>query len=76
MPATADQIRRTVEMTTFEQMQKAEAAKGFLEKPPHADRFFRQGRSGQWQDVLSSAQVDRIVAAHREQMARFGYLPA
>jgi hypothetical protein len=31
---------------------------------------------GQWKDVLTPAQIKRIVDAHGEQMARFGYLPA
>ena len=39
------------------------------------DNFFREGRAGQWKEVLTQAQVDRIVRDHGEQMARFGYLP-
>jgi hypothetical protein len=46
-----------------------------MEKPEHAQRFFREGRAGQWKDILSAEQIDRIVSDHREQMARFGYLP-
>jgi hypothetical protein len=36
--------------------------------------FARAGR-GQWKDVLTPQQVQRIVDAHGEQMQRFGYLP-
>jgi Sulfotransferase domain len=37
---------------------------------------FREGRAGQWKEVLTPAQIQRIVDAHGEQMQRFGYLPA
>jgi hypothetical protein len=75
MPVVPDQIAHAIDLTRFDRMQSAEQAKGFLEKPPHVDRFFREGRAGQWQEVLSDAQVERVVAAHGQQMARFGYLP-
>ena len=48
---------------------------GFRERPEDAERFFREGRAGQWKEVLTLAQVQRIVDAHGEQMQRFGYLP-
>ena len=57
MPATPDQVRRAIELTTFSRMQEFEATHGFLEKPPHLDRFFRVGRAGQWRDLLTPAQA-------------------
>jgi len=48
----------------------------FKEKGEFADRFFREGKSGQWRKVLSPVQIDRVVTAHSQQMERFGYLPA
>lgn len=48
---------------------------GFLERSEKAERFFRDGRAGQWKEVLTPAQIARIVDAHKEQMERFGYLP-
>jgi hypothetical protein len=68
----ADAIRRS----SFEQLQEQEEKDGFRERPEKAKRFFREGRAGQWKEVLSPAQIKRIVDAHGEQMARFGYLPA
>ncbi|HVY20070.1 MAG TPA: sulfotransferase domain-containing protein [Bauldia sp.] len=76
IPARAEQIGHAVELTRFDRMQKAEHAHGFLEKPPNVPRFFREGRAGQWERELSAAQVERIVATHGSEMARFGYLPA
>jgi hypothetical protein len=49
---------------------------GFVEVPIKGKHFFRAGRANQWRDVLTRAQVERIVARHREQMARFRYVPA
>jgi hypothetical protein len=48
---------------------------GFVEAAGASARFFREGRSNQWRETLSRDQVARIVAAHRKQMARFGYVP-
>jgi hypothetical protein len=62
--------------SSFEQLREQEEKDGFRERPEKAERFFREGRADQWKDVLSPAQIKRIVDAHGEQMARFGYLPA
>jgi ribosomal protein L32E len=48
---------------------------GFVEASDKAARFFRKGRVNEWREALGRDQVARVVAAHREQMARFGYVP-
>jgi hypothetical protein len=68
----ADAIKRS----SFEQLREQEEKDGFRERPKKAERFFREGRTGQWKDALTPAQIKRIVDAHGEQMARFGYWPA
>ncbi len=70
------QSDRAAELAAFGRLQAAEIATGFLEKPPDVERFFREGRAGQWREVLTTAQVDRVLSVHAEEMARFGYLPA
>ena len=30
----------------------------------------------EWRDVLTREQAARVIATHREQMQRFGYVPA
>jgi hypothetical protein len=73
---TRRHLNRAIERSSFARLQAQEKEKGFRERPPNADQnFFREGRAGQWRDVLTTAQVDRIVRAHGEQMQRFGYLP-
>jgi hypothetical protein len=70
-----EQLRRAIELSSFENLQRQEAEKGFREKPKQAERFFRKGEAGQWKSDLTPAQAKRVVAAHGEQMRRFGYLP-
>ncbi|MGB3743403.1 MAG: hypothetical protein WBD11_02525 [Xanthobacteraceae bacterium] len=60
-------------MSPWTKLKEQEEKAGFRERPEKAERFFRDGRAGQWKEVLTSAQIARIV--HKEQMERFGYLP-
>ena len=68
-------LNKAIRFSSFKELRKQEAVSGFRERSHHADRFFRVGRTGQWRKELSTPQIDRIVAAHHEQMERFGYLP-
>jgi hypothetical protein len=73
---TRDQLREAIERSSFEKLQAQEKAAGFREKPKQANQnFFREGRVGQWKEVLTPEQIDRIVRDHGEQMRRFAYLP-
>lgn len=73
---TRRQLGRAIEMSSFARLQAQEKEKGFRERPQHADsNFFREGRAGQWKELLTHAQIDRIVRDHGEQMERFDYLP-
>jgi hypothetical protein len=68
-------IERAIRHSAFEQLASMERRHGFVEASDKGTRFFRKGRMNQWREVLSGAQVQRIVEDHREQMARFRYLP-
>jgi hypothetical protein len=73
---TPAQLETAIERSSFEKLQAQEKEKGFRERPDRATQnFFREGRVGQWKEVLTQAQIDRIVNDHGEQMQRFGYLP-
>jgi hypothetical protein len=71
---TDHQLRLAIERSSFEVLKKQEEAAGFREKPEKAERFFREGKAGQWHEGLTRRQVRKIVQAHHEQMERFGYL--
>jgi len=70
----SDQIGQAVDNSSFDKLRTQEEQEGFVEKPEVADRFFREGRSGQWKERLTGDQINRIVRDHGEQMQRFGYL--
>ncbi len=72
---TPAQLAQAIDQSSFKNLRAREEAEGFDERPESAERFFRDGRAGQWKEVLTPAQVDRIVKDHGKQMARFGYLP-
>ena len=72
---TAEELNLAIKRSSFESLRDQEGESGFKEKPEHAERFFREGRSDQWKEVLTPQQVDAIIGAHGEQMKKFGYLP-
>ncbi|MGF1631925.1 MAG: sulfotransferase domain-containing protein [Kiloniellaceae bacterium] len=67
-------IRKAVEFSSFNQLQKMEAEEGFVERSIHSEKFFRAGKSGGWREKLTAEQVKRIESDHAAQMKRFGYL--
>lgn len=70
-----EQLAEAIDRSSFERLREQEEKAGFQERPEKAERFFREGRAGQWKEILTSEQIQRIVDAHGEQMQRFGYLP-
>ena len=68
-------VEKAVKFSSFRTLKKQEEEQGFQERSQHSKAFFRAGKRDQWKDVLSEAQVARIVELQGEQMARFGYLP-
>jgi sulfotransferase family protein len=68
-------LMRAIERCRFEELRRSEERHGFKERGSGSKRFFRDGRAGQWREVLTQAQIERIVAAHGPQMRRFGYYP-
>jgi hypothetical protein len=72
---TRAQLELAIERSSFTSLQRQEDEFGFNERSDKAGRFFREGRAGQWKDVLTPKQIDSVVGTHREQMQRFNYLP-
>jgi len=68
-------IERAVRHSTFDTLASMERRHGFVEASEKGARFFRRGRMNQWHDILGREQVQRLIDSHREQMARFRYLP-
>ena len=68
-------LQRAIKNSSFQNLSRLERRDGFIEVSDKTKRFFRKGRANQWREVLDRDQVSRIVNAHREQMARFKYIP-
>jgi hypothetical protein len=68
-------IERAVKHTTFQTLSLLEKQHGFVEAVDEKTRFFFKGRANQWREALNREHVQRIVDDHREQMARFKYIP-
>lgn len=73
--ATPKQLALAIERSSFSKLKSQEQQHGFKEKPEKAERFFREGRAGQWKEILNREQIERIINDHSAQMMRFGYLP-
>lgn len=58
--------------SSFESLQNYEKEDGFIESTGHST-FFRVGKSGQWKNVLTRIQVDKIKSDHGPMMGEFGY---
>ncbi len=69
-----DRVRRTIDSVSFGKLRESEDENGFRERPPGVDKFFRNGKVGEWKDFLTKEQSDRIVADHGEVMKTLGYL--
>jgi hypothetical protein len=69
-------IERAARHSGFGMLSSLEKKHGFIEVSDKAPRFFRAGKMNQWREAMSREQVQRVIDAHREQMQRFGYVPA
>ena len=75
LPVDRGRLERAIKFSSFGTLSAMERRHGFVEASGKGGAFFRKGRSNQWREGLSREQVASIVGSHREQMARFKYLP-
>lgn len=68
------QLTAAVTKSSFKALQAQESQHGFREKPKGAERFFREGRVGQWRQALGKLQVSRMLHDHAAVMQTVGYL--
>jgi Sulfotransferase domain len=76
LDADRSRVERAIRHAGFASLRGMEQRDGFIEVPIKGKHFFRAGRANQWRDALTREQIGRVVARHREQMARFRYVPA
>ena len=61
-PVDQDKLGRTLDLASFESLQKQEREQGFRERPPNMKQFFARGAAGGWREDLTPAQAARIRA--------------
>jgi hypothetical protein len=66
-------IRKAIKFSSFEQVKKQEAEKGFRERI-RPTSFFRKGETAAWKSELATGQIERILAVQAEAMRQYGYL--
>jgi len=71
-----NRVERAMKHAGFQSLSSMEKKHGFVEASDKGARFFRKGRVNEWRETLGREQVQRVIGAHREQMQRFGYVPA
>jgi hypothetical protein len=74
LKAGPEVVSAAVSAVSFERLRADEQAKGFIERQPDTECFFRRGIAGGWQDSLTPEQIARIEADHGPMMRRLGYL--
>jgi len=68
-------LSKAITFSNFDLVREQESVSGFRERHIRADQpFFREGRTGGWQDELPQELADRIINNHKDVMHRFGYL--
>ena len=67
-------ILAAIEQASFEKLKKKELQTDFFEKQISSEGFFRKGKSGDWQETLTTQQVQTIISDHGEVMHYLGYL--
>ncbi len=70
-----ERLANAIEFSSFDVLREQERRHGFREKSMFAEAFFRSGTSAQWRKILSAAQRDAMLEAHRDEMERFAYVP-
>lgn len=74
LPRHRKRLKMAVRFSTFAELARQEAQAGFVERSRSAERFFTQGRTGVWRNVLSERDVRLITDHHGEMMQELGYL--
>ena len=65
-------LKNILKTTSFTYMKKLEDKNSFDESMPWSS-FFREGKKGQWKDILSKAQQSKIEESLGEYMSLLGY---
>jgi len=69
----SSEILEAISKSSFDTLSKIEKNEGFKEKPLSMDKFFREGKAGNWKSHLNAEMIKNITQNHGDIMIRFGY---
>lgn len=73
MPDDFESVATAISHANFHTLKKDEAAHGWDEASEKGGAFFRKGKVGQGREVMTDAQVAKIVRGAGEWYERLGY---
>jgi hypothetical protein len=75
LPPDGERLQRAMRFSDFEELSGQERDVRFVESRFDGKaKFFREGRSGQWRELLNPQQIQRLIDAHRPALVQMGYL--
>lgn len=75
LPKEMERLKRAVRFSDFDELKSQEKRTKFIEsRPDGSTPFFREGRAGQWRDLLTPDLAQRLIDAHRPTLEKMGYL--
>lgn len=74
LPFSDKDISEAVEACRFDNLSRMEKEKGFREKAPGCDSFFRKGVAGDYKNHLSSEMTESVIRDHSSVMKQYQYL--
>jgi hypothetical protein len=75
MPKDRVRLKKAIQFSAFRELSGQERSARFVEsRPDGKSAFFRAGRSGAWQRILTEKQAETLADKHQDAMIRMGYL--
>jgi hypothetical protein len=74
LPFGEKEISEAVEACRFEKLSRLEKEKGFREKAPGCESFFRKGVAGDYKNHLSDEMIRLVTNHHSDIMKQYNYL--
>ncbi|MGC1308433.1 MAG: sulfotransferase domain-containing protein [Phormidesmis sp.] len=73
LPLELERLQRALAFSHFDKLKEQEETYGFGERSPKSASFFRQGKVGTWQTMLTEAEVQLVIDHHGAMMKQFNY---